>query len=920
MLITALLALVAVPAAAGLYIDLRWFRSVGFSEVLSTQLLAQVYLGCGAAAIAGAWIYVNLRFAIRRARGTAPLYLYDPDGLPRVNLGALAERLTLPVSGIVALLSGLAHYPRWDVWLLAQNATHFGKNDAIFGRDIGFYVFVLPLWKLLSGFGLFVLGASILAVGALYAARGALHVSEGETRISMPARRHLSVLMALGMLTLGLRAYLATFDLLYSTVGPMAGASYADVHGTLPLLRVMVASSVVAAVLVLVNGQRSGFKLALTGGGLYLLSALVLFIYPSLMHRFIVQPNELERESEFLKHNIDATRAAFGLDRVQERELVGQTTLSDADIANNADTIDNIRLWDHHPLLDTFAQIQEIRTYYDFASVDNDRYMIGGKLRQTLLSVRELNSSTLPNRTWLNERFAYTHGYGLTLGTVNEATAEGLPVLLVQDIPPVSTIPNDINISQPAIYFGERSNDYVFVRTQTREIDYPAQKDLVYTEYQGRDGVRFDSALVRLALALKLGDLKILLSNDIDSDSRVLLYRDIRSRLARVAPFLVFDTDPYMVVREDGTLAWICDAYTATDRYPYSERSQFGVNYIRNSVKAVVDAYHGTVQLYVADDKDPIIAAWQKIFPQSFLPLAKMPSDLRAHLRYPVLAFDIQTEMLAVYHMAGSELLYNREDQWEVPAISTGDTKEAMRPYYTVMKLPGEDHAEFILMLPFTPKRKDNLAAWMVARSDAEHLGELIVYRFPKDRLVYGPQQVVNRINQDAEISRQISLWDQRGSQAELGTLLVIPIEESLIYVRPLYLRSQGGKIPELKRVIVAHENKIAMAPSLREAMDAIFGARERQGTTANVIDAAPGASAQPSANVNAQPSQPTQAHGAPEQRALQHFDRAIQAQRAGDWASYGSELREVEQLLRNMQPDAVPPMAPPATNALPAP
>jgi uncharacterized membrane protein (UPF0182 family) len=913
LLVIFLLTTVIVPGLAGLYLDVRWFQSLGFSEILRVRLVTQVGLFAAAAAVSGGFLYANLRLARRWAAGNQPLYLYDPDGLPRINLGAIVDRLVVPASGVLALLAGIIHYPRWQTWVLAVNATPFGKRDAIFGRDVGFYVFSLPLWDMLVNAALFLFGASTVAVAALYIARGALQVVEGETRIAARARKHLAGLVALVLATLALSAYLETFNILYSTMGPMTGASYADVNAKLPALRLMVAAAAVAAVLVLISGRRESLGLAFAGVLLYAGAQGIAWFYPGMVHRFSVQPNELEREAVFLKHNIDATRAAYGLDAVSERELGTNSTLTLEDIAQNADTVDNVRLWDHQPLLDAFAQIQEIRTYYDFTAVDNDRYMIGGKLRQTMLSARELPRESITNPTWINTSFTYTHGYGIALGPVNEATPEGMPVLFVQDIPPVSVVPDDIDVKQPAIYFGERSSDFVFVRTRSREFDYPSAKDDVKTDYEGKDGIRFDSPLVRAALSITLSSIKVLLSDDIDSDSRVLLHRNIRERIARVAPFLAIDNDPYMVVRKDGTLVWICDAYTITDRYPYSEPSRQGISYIRNSVKAVVDAYHGTVTLYVADAKDPIINAWQRAFPSSFTPLSKIPDDLRAHLRYPELVFDIQTEMFATYHMNGSELLYNREDQWEVPTITGGESKTPMRPYYTVMKLPGEQRSEFILMLPFTPKRKDNLAAWMVARSDGDKLGQLVVYRFPKDRLVFGPQQVVTRINQDPEIARQISLWDQRGSKAEFGTLLVVPIEESLLYVRPLYLRSEGGKIPELKRVIVALENRIAMAPSLREAIEAVF-----KGQPSTLPPPPDTGSAQAPSTAITTDTEPQPQPVGPlelkddaalplEQRALVHFERAIAAQREGDWARYGEELRRVEALLRDMQPNPTP-------------
>ncbi len=820
--------IVATPMAASLYVNARWFAALGFGEIFATTLTSRLGLALGTGLATLAVLLGNLRLAARSCRDLVPLVLHDPDGLPRLNLRELAQRLSLPASIAIALLVALYHERFYPRLLLFEHGGNVGRRDPIFGNDVGFYLFRLPFYDAACSLLLWLLGGALAAAVVFYLLGGAVAVGDRHARFERSARLHLGVLLALLFAALTVRAYLDTFDVLYSRLGPMAGASYADIHARLPALRVLIGLAAVGSVLVLAAAASNRLGPAVIAGVLYLGAQLATQIYPELVHRLSVKPNELERESPYLAFNIDATRAAYALDRVVERDLSASATLTAADIAANRDTIDNVRLWDHQPLLETFAQIQEIRTYYDFASVDNDRYLIGGKLRQTMASARELNSDSLPNPTWINKRFTFTHGYGLTLGLVNETTPEGLPVLLVQDIPPVSNTP-DIKVERPGIYYGELSSDHVFVHTRNHEFDYPSTSGGVHTDYAGKGGLPFDSQLVRIALAVKLGSVELLLSDDIDSNSRVLLYRNILDRLRRIAPFLALDPDPYLVVRKDGTLSWICDAYTTSNRYPYAQPVQHGsLNYLRNSVKAVIDAYDGTVTLYAADPTDPLLRAWRRAFPHSFVPLSRMPSDLRAHLRYPQLIFGIQTEMFTVYHMRAPDLLYNREDQWEVPAIAGGDGKTKTQPYYTVMKLPGESHAEFILMLPFTPKRKDNLAAWMVARSDGAALGQLMVYRFPKDRLVFGPQQVVNRINQDAEISRQISLWDQHGSQAIFGTLLVVPVEESLLYVRPLYLRSEGGKIPELKRVIVAYEKHIAMRPSLREAVEAILRARSR--------------------------------------------------------------------------------------------
>ena len=740
-------------------------------------------------------------------------------------------------------------------------------------------------------------------------------------RAERRTRMHLSGLGAAILVVLAGDAWLGLPELLFGHSGPVTGASYSDIHARIPAIWVEVVAALVGAGLVAWSATRKRMVLLAAGFGLYLgVELLGVQLYPALLDRFVVEPNEAQKEAPYIAHNIKATRAAYGLDRVVERELAAEQELTYDDIENNRATIENIRLWDHEQLLDTFAQIQEIRTYYEFNSVDNDRYVIDGKLRQTMLSPRELNAASLPNQNWINEHFTFTHGYGLTLGPVNTATPEGLPELFVRDIPPTSEV-DGITVTRPEIYFGELTAPYVIVRSQNPEFDYPVGNERVYSEYSGRAGVHLDSSLSTAAASLATGSLKLVLSSDVDEDTRLLIRRRISERIRAVAPFLILDPDPYMVVRDDGSLVWIQDAYTATDRYPYSEETTFRagrrVNYMRNSVKAVVDAYHGTIDLYVNDADDPLLATWGKIFPGILKPMGEMPTDLQQHLRYPDLIFRVQTQIFSTYHMAEPELLYQREDQWEIPTMRRADTgSRPMEPYYTIMRLPGEERAEFIEMLPFTPSRKQNLAAWMVARSDGEHLGELVVYRFPKDRLVFGPQQIMNRIDQEEDISRQISLWDQRGSQAILGTLLVIPVEESLLYVTPLYLKAEGGRIPELKRVIVVYQNRIAMEETLDAAIASLFGReRDERGDTLERAAATQASRAQASSDEGSDPT-PSEAgqetvaasapassapDGAPDDlgaRALFHYRRAVGKQRAGDWAGYGEELDAMRQAL----------------------
>ncbi len=901
-----LLLLLVLPWAAGFAVDLAWFRALGHGDVLTTPLWTRLGLGVSAGALAFALVAANLTLAARLAKGRGkPLRLGEPERPFELDLGHVLSRLALPFAALIGLGFALSAAGHWAQWLMLAHAHPFGQSDPIHGRDIAFYVFTLPFLDAVYGWLLGITVVALLATAATYFLRGALGLGR-KHGTARAVRVHLSVLGSLLMLVLAYGAWLSSMSVVLSDAGLVAGAGYADVHARLPMIRAQLAVALLAAALIGFAATRRRLVLYGVALGLYLAVGLLgRGLYPAMLQKYVVEPNELERERPYLEHEIASTRAAYALDGVELRELAGDPALSWAQIEDHSATLSNVRLWDHRPLLDTFGQIQEIRTYYDFVSVDNDRYRIDGALRQTMLSPRELSSRSLPNRTWINEHFTFTHGYGVTLGPVNEADGEGLPVLFVKDIPPAS-VPGAPEVARPQIYFGELTDEYVFVNATAREFDHPSGEGNVYASYEGSGGIALDGAMVRAALALDLGNPKILLSDDLSASTRVLMHRRILERVARLAPFLRFDHDPYMVIRDDGSLAWIVDAYTTTDRYPYARRDG-AFAYIRNSVKAVIDAYDGSVDLYVNDEEDPILATWRDVFPGLMQPLASMPADLRAHLRYPLDIFGVQARMLATYHMDGPELLYNREDQWQVPGAQRGrEGVEPMEPYYTVMRLPGEARPEFILMLPFTPARKDNLAAWMVARSDGPELGHLRVYELPNDRLVYGPQQVLNRINQDPTISQALSLWDQRGSEAHFGTLMVVPIEQSLLYVLPLYLRSEGGRIPQLKRVIVVHENHIAMAETLAGALEAVFG-REPAPTEAGEHELAASASEPveaPAASASAAEPPLPAPDTDPRVAALQHYDRAVAAQRRGDWAGYGEELEALERALRALQPE----------------
>ena len=667
-----------------------------------------------------------------------------------------------------------------------------------------------------------------------------------------------------------------------------------------PVLMILSIAAMIGAALWIFNAFS---KKRWLGIGAVILYFAVLFLgnlYPAFIQKFIVSPNELDKEKQQIAHNIHATLDAYGLSNVEERDLSGDKALTPQDIENNATTIRSIRLWDHEQLLDALKQIQEIRTYYDFVSVDNDRYLLKDELQQFMLSVRELNSASLPERNWINEHLSYTHGYGMAVGPVNQMTSEGLPVLYVQNIPPVSEYPI-FDIKRPEIYFGELTTGYAIVNSGQEEFDYPSGEENVYARYQGTGGVAVKSFFRKLLYAFYFRDANIVLSPLITKESKFIYFRDVKQRFSRLAPFLLLDQDPYMVISE-GRLFWIQDGYTRTNRYPYSTVTRGVGNYMRNSVKMVLDAYNGTVDMYVSDPEDPIIKVYQKIFKGAFRDMSEIPIDLKRHLRYPEDIFRVQTYIYTVYHMGAPQIFYNKEDLWQVPSIADGGSENIMAPYYVIMRLPQEEREEFILMLPFTPGRKDNLSAWMVARSDGEHYGQLVVYRFPKQKLVYGPRQIVARINQEAEISRQISLWDQRGSQVRQGNLLIIPIEEALLYIRPLYLRAESGKIPELKRVIVAYENKIAMEETLEKSLFQIFrGEIPERDLTEETF-----------ATGSEQPEVAAPATGDLVDQAKAAYDRAVQAQRKGDWAGYGAELKRlgaiIDELNQNRAQDSTTP------------
>ncbi|MDH5643299.1 MAG: UPF0182 family protein [Gemmatimonadota bacterium] len=880
------------PTAVSLLTDWFWFRNVEFESVFLKGLWARVLLGGFAGLFAGIFFYINLRFASRGVLvdiGSGMLH----EKLPHLDVNKVFRAVTLPVAAAIGILAGISTSSAWLTVLGFLNRTPFGVVDPVFHRDVGFYVFTLPVLGITAGFGLSLVVLAVLTLVPIYVLRGDLKVRQDAVTMRQGAGMHLAGLVAGGLVIHGLNLWFVRIpSLLFSSSGPIEGVAYADQVARIPLLKGWSVAALIAAGAV-VWGARKGKMVRAMGLslGIYLLIGVVGGAYPAAVQRFIVAPNELAKETPFIERHVAATRAAWGIDEVAERTLTGEDELTLDDIRANAGTVRNVRLWDREPLLQTFGQLQEIRTYYDFVSVDDDRYWIDGTYRQVLLSPRELNSASLPTRNFINEHLTFTHGMGLTLSPVNQVTPEGLPFLFIQDLPPRSSV--SIHVTRPQIYFGELANDYSLVRTAQPEFDYPSGDSSATTEYTGSGGVPVGSFWRRLLFSAKFGTLKILLSQDITNESRIIYHKNIRERAAKALPFLVWDSDPYIMITDEGHLKWILDAYTRTSRYPYALAMADGTRYMRNSVKVVMDAYDGSIQAYVSEPDDPLINTYERIFPEIFLPLDEMPADIRSHIRYPEDLFRVQTSLYTTYHMVDPTAFYHREDQWQIPAVAARDGGRDVYLRHIIMKLPGEPREEFIMMTPFTPRGKDNLAAWMVARNDGDSYGSLVVYKFPRQSLVFGPTQVVNRINQDTEISRQISLWDQRGSEVIRGNLLVIPIEESLLFVQALYLRAENGRIPELKRVIVTYQNRVVMEETLDAGLVRLFGG----GLESEVSNAEQSLNVGVPVSVSADPRVQSILR-----EAQAAYEGAMSAQREGNWSAYGEAINRVGDLLRQLQ------------------
>jgi uncharacterized protein len=886
--------------------DAWWFASLGFGSVFRRVVGLQVAAGLVAVVVSLVVVGGSARLAARAGRTPRPPLRPAGEAWDRVRGDPMRVATTLATL-VVAAASGLAAARSWPLVGQALYGAAFGATDPVFGNEVAFYVFQLPLAMRVVGWlaGLSV-AAAVVSL-AHYVGAGTVRVQlvqqDGQlvvTGLVLPreVRRHLASLAAALLALFAVMSWLERYTLMSARGESIAGPGYADLHVTLPLLLVQGLGAVGAAVLAVVAVDRGSLRGLAGAAGLVLGLRVLTAAIPAAVQRFVVEPSELSREAPQIEHHLTATRASWNLDAVRLETLSGAGKLDWEAIEANEATLGNIALWDHAPLLQAVSQLQEIRTYYRFVSVDQDRYPIGGQLRQVVIAGREIDVEGLAEeaRTWVNRTMTYTHGYGVVVTSANEVTPQGLPELLVRDVPPRPTTDaaSALAVTRPELYFGELVRGPVVVRT-TNEFDYArSEEEKQYNEYEGADGIPLHSLWRRLVFSVRMSSSALLLSSDVRPDSRVLLYRHIRDRVSRLAPMFRYDSDPYLVI-DQGRLVWMLDALSVSDRYPYAAHFRGLGSYARNAVKVTIDAYDGTVHFYRLDVADPIADTWGRVFPDLFEPISNMPASLRAHLRYPQDLFAAQAELMATYHMEEAQPFYMREDAWQVPVLGAARNPAAMVPFYTMMSLPGAERAqaEFLLMLPFSPVQKRNLKAWMVARSDGEHYGELIVYQFPRDG-VFGPGNVDARIEQDAEISEKKTLWGQQGSEVLLGPLLAIPVDESIIYVRALYLAQADAStaLPELKRVIVAYEDRIAMGQTLDEGLAKLFGSRPE---AAPVPPTAPGAAAM------------SATRGELIRQASLHWRAAEGAARAGDWSQFGVHMEQLGEAMRTLESTAGP-------------
>lgn len=918
------------PGILNLYTEWLWFKhDVRYPSVFITILGTQIGLGIVAGVIFLVLLLGNVELARRLARRAL---WYDEETALRMRLAEVMEffvtrylYLALVILAIIVAYSvGQSTAQHWNDYLLFKHGLPFGIKDPVFNRDVGFYVFRLPfiqyLWQWLY---LTLIAVFILSAATHYFDK-AIRVLRGTPAFASHVKVHLSILLGLILVVKAIGYRIEAFYLLYSDRGAAFGAGYTDINAQLLAYNILFVIALACAALLLINIYFRGIWLPLAGIGFLAVSSLLLnVIYPNLVQRFQVQPNEFGREAPYISHTIEFTRRGFDLEKVKDRELLKVDLLNMDAVKQNIATVNNIRLWDYRPLLETYRKQQELQPYYTFNTVGIDRYTINGRYRQVMLSARELNTDGLPDKSWQNLHVFYTHGYGVVMSPVSDVVASGLPNYVIKDIPPKST--SGVQVTHPGIYYGEMTNDYIVVGTTMKENDYPlpATNQTAETKYTGKGGVPIGGGLARMAAALRFGDINILISNTITNDSRILWGRNIVERVKHIAPFLSYDRDPYVVIGTDGSLYWIQDAYTLSAMYPYSQPYDTPAgrfNYVRNSVKVVISAYDGTVTYYVADPTDPIVQTYQKIYPAIFRPMAEMPAGLLSHIRYPEDLLNTQSGRLTVYHMKDARAFYNRVEKWEIAqenpkSVGPAESQETMQAYYAIIHLPNKPEPEYLLMLPFTPAGKPNMVAWLAGLCDGDAYGQLLTYYFPKTQQIWGPIQIEAAISQDTEISGFFTLWNQQGSSVIRGNLLVLPVGDSILYVEPIYLRAAQNAIPELKRVIVGRgDGRVVMSPTLSQALATVLGesppgliAEQPAWAEVSAVPApaakpqpTPPGAAKPSTAAPAPPAAPTDVRGLAAQ-ADREFKDALDKQRKGDWAGYGESLKKLQKTLDDL-------------------
>lgn len=905
-LVIFLVALGILSYLAALYADWLWFSSVGFSSVFKTLLLNRVGIYLLVFVLTLLLFYFNLRLTRRHLgdyerpdetdEGREIIYL-DQERSPFKGFlkGKTAKWVFLVISILAALMVSASAADNWIVVQQFINRVSMGTIDPIFHKDIGFYFFNLTFYRFVYSILMMALVLTTVVVAFVYMLNASTELLFGDWRQFTFAKSHVAILLAAIFALKAVGYKLSAYEILFSPTGIVYGATYTDVHAKLLAFKVLLVVSLIVALVILANIFVKKLNWILYSIGAWIVLAIVLNgVYPAVLQKLVVQPNEFNREKPYIESAIKYTREAYGLDQVENRKFNVDFDL-EITSPNNQDTITNIRLWDWEPLTNTYKSLQELRPYYVFNDMDIDRYMIDGQYRQVMISARELEQENLNDeaKTWINQKLMYTHGYGAVVSPVNEVAQEGFPNFFIKDIPPRDS--TSLSVKRPEIYFGERTDSYVIVNTKQEEFDYPAGDTNVYSTYKSDTGIKVNSFGRRLLLSWVLKDYKIILSTDINNNSQVLMNRNITDRINKIAPYLTLDSDPYIVIDDKGNLYWMLDAYTCSTRYPYAQPfDRQGNNYLRNAVKITCNAYTGELKFYVADDSDPIIKTYSSIFPGMYQPLKNMPEGLRAHVRYPVDLYQVQAQIYKTYHMTDPYVFYNKEDPWLIPKEIVNNEQTIMEPYYIIMRLPEADESEYILMLPFTPKSRPNMIAWMCARMDGDNYGKLLVYNFPKQETIYGPEQVESRINQDTDISQQLSLWNQQGSRVYRGNLLVIPMDDSILYVEPLYLQAENSRIPELKRVIAGFGDEIVMETSLERALTRLFDKKPSSPVPGTVDSKTPEVS-------------DTGTDGITElaKLARQYYDKANQRLREGDWAGYGENINKLNDVIKRLEKTA---------------